>query len=94
MRSVNVEKTSTLDPAPARKLGNTSAPPPRPSPPVKDPLLEAINAFPSHLAAAIRQIPAPVIAPRPPGAWVIDVNRDKEGKMSQMIANFHETNTK
>jgi hypothetical protein len=56
-----------------------------------DPLVKAINAFPRQLVAAIAMMPAPVIAPRPPGTWIIDVNRDKEGKMNQMVAKFHET---
>jgi hypothetical protein len=56
-----------------------------------DPLLAALEAFPSNMAAALAAIPAPVMAPRPPGTWVIDVSRDDKGVMSQISAEFHET---
>ena len=63
----------------------------KPEPVAKDPLLDAVEKFPAKLMAAMKSLPAPVIAPRPSGAWIIDVSRDKEGKMSQMTAKFHET---
>jgi hypothetical protein len=49
---------------------------------------DAIRDFPGHLAASI---PAPVMAPRPAGTWIIDVKRNGAGQMSQMEAKFHET---
>jgi hypothetical protein len=59
--------------------------------PVADPLTDAIRDFPSHLAKAMAAIPAPVMAPRPAGTWIIDVKRNGAGQMSQMEAKFHET---
>jgi hypothetical protein len=52
---------------------------------------DAIRDFPGHLAKAMASIPAPVMAPRPAGTWIIDVKRDGAGQMSQMEAKFHET---
>jgi hypothetical protein len=56
-----------------------------------NPMLAALDAFPSNFAAAMAAIPAPVMAPRPAGTWIIDVKRDGAGQMSQMEAKFHET---
>lgn len=63
---------------------------PKPAPPV-NPLTEALEKFPTQLAAALKSLPAPVLAPRPMGAWIIDVKRDGAGLMSGMEAKFHET---
>ena len=57
----------------------------------EDLVAAAIKAFPDQLKDILRQLPAPVIAPRPPGAWVIDVDRDHDGFMKRMTAKFHET---
>ena len=82
MRAISADKL-LFPPAPVE---------PKPAAPVpEDPLAVAVKAFPGQLAAALKSLPAPVIAPRPSGAWIIDVSRDKEGKMSQMTAKFHET---
>jgi hypothetical protein len=54
-------------------------------------LVEAIKAFPAQLESIIKNIPAPIIAPRPEGTWVIDVQRDSRGSMDKMLATFHET---
>ena len=56
-----------------------------------NPLLEALTAFPAQLAEAMAYLPAPVMAPRPTGSWIIDVKRDGAGLMSGMEAKFHET---
>ena len=85
MRAVhsNIKPTSTLA---------VAVKPAEPKPVVqRDPMVEAVKNFPSQLYSILKNLPAPVIAPRPPGAWIIDVNRDKEGKMSQMTAKFHES---
>ena len=63
---------------------------PKPVPP-PNPLLEAVEKFPAQLAAAMASLPAPVMAPRPIGSWIIDVKRDGAGLMSGMTAKFHET---
>lgn len=63
---------------------------PKPAPPV-NPLLEALEKFPAQLAEAMASLPAPVMAPRPMGSWIIDVKRDGAGLMSGMEAKFHET---
>ena len=76
------------------KLNPTLSPPP----PLKhaevkavDPLSEALEKFPAQLAEAMASLPAPVLAPRPMGSWIIDVKRDGAGLMSGMTAKFHET---
>lgn len=56
-----------------------------------NPLLAALEKFPTQLAEAMASLPAPVLAPRPMGSWVIDVKRDGAGLMSGMTAKFHET---
>ena len=82
MRAVSTDKLQRL---PAEVV-------PREIKPVaKDALAQAIEAFPSQLAEAIKAIPAPAIAPRPQGSWIIGVKRDAKGQMSQMAAKFHET---
>jgi hypothetical protein len=58
---------------------------------VADAVADAIRDFPGHLAKAMASIPAPVMAPRPAGTWIVDVRRDGAGQMSQMEAKFHET---
>lgn len=59
--------------------------------PLPDPMIAAINAFPGQLAAAMASMPAPVMAPRPEGSWIIDVSRDSSGQMTQLTGKFHET---
>ena len=54
-------------------------------------LADAIKAFPAQLESIIKNIPAPVIAPRPEGTWVIDIQRDSKGSMDKMLASFHES---
>jgi hypothetical protein len=56
-----------------------------------NPMLAALEAFPANMVAAMAAMPAPVMAPRPPGTWVIDVSRDTRGALSKMTAKFHET---
>jgi hypothetical protein len=56
-----------------------------------NPLLAALEAFPSNMVAALAGMPAPVMAPRPSGTWVIDISRDTKGALSQMSAKFHES---
>ena len=63
----------------------------KPTPTPKDPLVEAVEKFPAQLAEAMAALPAPVMAPRPMGSWIIDVKRDGAGLMSGMTAKFHET---
>ena len=74
-----------------KELGASVSEVRKPAPTPKDPLVEAVEKFPAQLAEAMASLPAPVMAPRPMGSWIIDVSRDKEGKMSQMTAKFHET---
>jgi len=82
VRAVSTDKLQTL---PAEVV-------PREVKPVaKDALTQAIEAFPAQLAEVIKAIPAPVIAPRPAGTWVIDIKRDSKGAMDKMLASFHET---
>jgi hypothetical protein len=69
----------------------TQAPVAPVDPVVPDPVTELLKEFPTMLASALARIPAPVIASRPPGAWVIDVKRDMHGDLKQMTAKFHET---
>ena len=97
MRSVSATGIRHLAPTVTR----LAAPKPEPEPmaepePVKteDPglMAAAIKAFPDQLQNILRQLPTPVIAPRTPGAWVIDVKRDSDGFMTKMIARFHEIN--
>lgn len=85
---------ATTSTATGFKLNPTLSPPP----PLKhvevkvvDPLTEALNKFPIQLAEAMASLPAPVLAPRPVGSWIIDVKRDGAGLMSGMEAKFHET---
>lgn len=80
MRSIPADKIRHLAP-------KITTPPAAP----EDPVAAAIKAFPSQLAAALKNLPPPVIAPRPPGSWIIDVKRDNTGKMKQMTAEFHES---
>lgn len=80
MRSITRDEISHLSPIIKKPSASTN-----------DVLLEVIKSFPDQIVNAMKQFPTPVIAPRSPGSWVIDVHRDSEGKMSQMIANFHET---
>ncbi len=56
-----------------------------------NPVVAALAAFPTNLVEALAAMPAPVMAPRPPGTWVIDVVRNPAGQMSGMSAKFHET---
>jgi hypothetical protein len=56
-----------------------------------NPMLAALEAFPANMAAALAAMPAPVMAPRPAGTWVIDVSRDSSGVLSGMSAKFHES---
>ena len=83
MRAISLEKL--------KELGASVSEVRKPAPTPKDPLVEAVEKFPAQLAEAMASLPAPVMAPRPMGSWIIDVSRDKEGKMSQMTAKFHET---
>ena len=63
----------------------------RKEPPCEDPLLAAIKAFPAQMVEAMKTLPAPIIAPRNQGCWIIDVARNPAGQMSRMSAKFHET---
>ena len=83
MRAISLEKL--------KELGASVSEVRKPVPTTKDPLLEAVEKFPAQLAAAMRSLPAPVMAPRPSGSWIIDVKRDGAGLMSGMEAKFHET---
>ena len=83
MRAISLEKL--------KELGASVSEVRKPAPTPKDPLVEAVEKFPAQLAAAMRSLPAPVMAPRPSGAWIIDVKRDGAGLMSGMTAKFHET---
>ena len=91
MRSIHVEEIAHLSPVITRAA--ESAPvvvKPADETPV-NPLLEALEKFPAQLAEAMAYLPAPVMAPRPTGSWIIDVKRDGAGLMSGMTAKFHET---
>ena len=59
--------------------------------PSSDALVNAIENLPNKIVDLMKHLPTPVISPRPPGAWVIDVERDTAGTLSRMIAQFHET---
>ena len=86
MRSISSNKVESLNPSIKPKAVAEAS--------KEDILVEAIRQFPKQLSAAIKAIPSPVIAQPEKGAWIIDVKRDKDGKMNQMIANFHQTKTK
>lgn len=58
---------------------------------VTDGIVAAMTALPEMLAKAFKALPAPVMALRPQGSWIIEVSRDKDGAMSKMKADFHET---
>ena len=83
MRAISLEKL--------KELGGSVSSVTKPAPVATDPLLEAVEKFPAQLAAAMASLPAPVMAPRPIGSWIIDVKRDGAGLMSGMVAKFHET---
>jgi hypothetical protein len=82
MRSISINEIKHLNP----KITQDQQ-----KPAVVDEMAKAIQAFPTQLAEAFKKIPPPVMAARPNGVWIIDVNRDNDGKMSQMRAKFHET---
>jgi hypothetical protein len=96
MRSVNLNDISHLSPkltwAEMKVEAKAEAEPVKtPDSTKADAVADAIRNFPGHLAKAMAAIPAPVMAPRPTGTWIIDVKRDGAGQMSQMEAKFHET---
>lgn len=85
MRSISSQKIAQLKPK-IEPVPNKTAPTV-----VVDEVAQAIRDFPHQLFSILKNVPAPVIAPRPNGSWIIDVKRDNQGQMSQMTANFHET---
>lgn len=53
-------------------------------------IASAIKALPAQLTNIFSAMP-PIALARPTGSWVIDLKRGSDGKMSQMVANFHES---
>lgn len=56
-----------------------------------DRLVRAVESLPVQMTELLKNLPVPVIAPRPPGMWIIDVERGEAGEMARMKAQFHET---